>query len=238
MGCAYASCQLTQRRNGGFSPFISEMRPFPQKQQLEHAWNLFLSLSLTHTRARVHADVHVSSTRREISATFCLPQSAAGWTTVLIWQQSPHRLPHCLSFVCLSVFSAQEHVDVGLDVCSCVLLGCHQKAPSIPVLSLKYEGGDGPLSEREKKSNQLGVFFLLCLSPFFLRLYFSSQQTPSVQSHVLHVELWADLSYIWLPLIAHSSIQYTHIRHSAGAMLLPVPWWLLQGALWRRDLLP
>lgn len=74
--------------------------------------------------------------------------------------------------------------------------------------------------QKGKKRNRLGAFFLLCLS---LRLYFSSQQTPSVQSHDLPGKLRADLSYIWLPLIAHSSTQYTHIRHSAGAMLLPVP---------------
>lgn len=235
MGDAYASCQLTQWRNGGLVFSFQKWDPSPKNNRLnmlDIAASLFLSLSHAHTCVQ---DVHVSSTRREMSATFCLPQSAAGWTTPLIWQQSPHGLPHCLSFVCLSRFSAREDVDVGLDVCFCVLLGCHQKAPSIPVLSLKYEGGDGPASRRKKKKATLGASFLLCLSLLFLCLY-CLRYTASVQSHVLHVKLWADLSYIWLPLVAHSAIQYTHIRQSARAVLLPVPWWVLQGALWRRDL--
>lgn len=219
---------------GDFVLSFQKWDPSPPKQQLAHAWNLFLS----HTRAHMHTDAHVSSTRREVSPTFCVPQTAAGWTIPLIWQQSPHRLPHCLSFVCSSMFSALDHVDVGLDVCFCVLLGSHQQAPSIPVLSLKYGGGDAPASKRKRKQHHTGSFlfsFSLSFLSSFTFLFPANTLSPS---HVLHVKLQADLSCIWLPLIAHNSIQCTLIRHSTGAILLSVPWWLLQGVLWRRDLLP
>lgn len=108
------------------------------------------------------------------------------------------------------MFSAREHVDVGVDVCCSALLGFHQKPPSIPVLSLKYGEGDSPASKKRKKreSNNLGSSFLHRDSLLFLLLYLFSQQTPSVHSRVLHLTPQADLSSIWLPLVMLPTAPY------------------------------
>lgn len=90
----------------------------------------------------------------------------------------------------------------------------------------KYERGDCPASTKKKKeSNKLGASFLLCLPLLFILLYLFSQQTPSVQSHVLHLMLQADLSSIWLPLIVklHVAPYNTHLYVTPRGKSPPFP---------------
>lgn len=105
----------------------------------------------------------------------------------LIWQQSPNRLPHCLSFVCLSVFSARQHVDVGLG---CMFLCALRLPPESaihprPVFKM-WRRRQSCFQKKKKKKQQTGSF----LSSFF-RLSFVYISAPSRQPLSTH------MSYMW-----------------------------------------
>lgn len=90
------------------------MRPFPPKQQLEHACNLSLSLSPSLSKhANTHMHGHTQGNKSNLlSVTECGGMDDPAHLVTITSQAAS------LSFLCVfKHVNAREHVDVGVDVC-------------------------------------------------------------------------------------------------------------------------